>query len=191
MMKRGHQIAAVTATLAVLPAMTHPLGVLATAVVASHFSHGRWSPDIDQYVSGIPHRGPTHTIEYVVPVAALVAVVGYLVPYAWWIGAGIALGWTSHLIADGVFGGVPSILATRRRRVHRSRRVGRSTTYRVRTRRVGFRFLTNGIGEHRVATPLMIIACLVLILCKFYLKMTPEDVVELVQWGVAQSLRDV
>ncbi len=187
MMKRGDQIAAVTATLAVLPATTHPLGLLATAAVATRFSHGRWSPDIDQYIDGIPHRGPTHTVEYVFPLAVAVAVLGYLVSYAWWVGAGIALGWTSHVVADGVFGGVPSVTATRRRRVYRSRRrTGRTATYRVRTRRVGFRFLTNGPGEHRVAKPLMIIACVVLVVVKFWLQMTPEEVFEFVRWGVAQ-----
>ncbi len=148
MNRHGHQLAAVTLTLAVLPAATSPLVVGGVAAIASATSHGRLSPDVDQRVRWLAHRTLTHTLEIVamacIAVATLAASLG--VP---WVGWGVALGWGSHLLADAIFGAIPSVLLGGQRTVRRR------STYRgtirsrqhVQTRRVGFRLRTGGPAE--------------------------------------------
>ena len=142
MLRHGHELAAGTLVLATFPTATAPLVLVGAVAVAATCSHGVLSPDINLKL-GIGHRLTTHTLEYVaVAGMAVVALMAYL--GASWVGWAIAAGWLSHELADGVFGGIPSILLGGQRRVKGAYRGTVRGPYRIRTKRIGFHFRTGG-----------------------------------------------
>lgn len=168
MNRRGHQLAAVTVTLAVLPPATTPLIVGVVVGVASATSHGWLSPDVDQRVSWLAHRTLTHTLEVVLTAGTLAVALAYHLG-APWIGWGVAIGWGSHLLADMAFGGIPSVLLGGQRTVKRrsSYRGTIRSRYRVQTRRVGFHLRTGGPAEH-AAYGILPVVIVVLIFLRFF-----------------------
>lgn len=97
---RHHMMVAFGCSAILLPVGTVEGLVAGTLAVA--FSHGALSPDVDQRLP-LRHRGVTHQLEYVLLASVLVCCVAYLAS-AWYVGAGVALGWISHLLADALFG---------------------------------------------------------------------------------------
>lgn len=61
-------------------------------------------PDVDQRIPGLPHRGPTHTLTFVVVVGVAVGLAGALVGMAQGILAAVGLAVFGFLVGAGTIG---------------------------------------------------------------------------------------
>jgi hypothetical protein len=130
-----HRLTGGVAWLAVAPSLHQStLWQLAGGgVIAAVFAHGRLSPDVDQYIDRLHHRGVTHF--WLWPL--LVCIVGWGIERGAWVGGelvqpyltlallAVAVGWGSHLAGDFIFGktGIPlwpRLIPRRRFHSHRS-----------------------------------------------------------------------
>jgi hypothetical protein len=172
MNRAGHELLAVTLALALLPT-GRPVEAIIVGGIGVMTAGGRLSPDVDQYVDRIPHRGPTHTVEYVAAALALAWIL--LAPIGGWpVATGLTLGWGSHLLGDWMFGrtGIPTILFARSRHTllrARKDEESRRFAHRRQAGRLalrmpwGERLHSGGVAERYIAYPLMILICLVML----------------------------
>lgn len=112
MHRAGHYGAALVAY-APLGAVALGLGMDTLAIGGAAVAVGlSMLPDVDQRVPGLPHRGPTHTVWFVLAVAALLGTVGAIMGAAHGLLAALGLGLYglsigvaavgSHLLADAL-----------------------------------------------------------------------------------------
>jgi hypothetical protein len=141
----NHAVAGACVWLAAAPAL-HITGLPAVAglVVTVACSHGRLSPDMDNYpmlgrLWPGGHRGLSHW--WPLPLAVFLAAWTSGV-WWWWAPAAAALAWAGHIAADGVFGRVPVLP-----------RLSGGWVY------AGVGFRTDGMVERWAATPALVVGC--------------------------------
>lgn len=139
-----HRAAAVAAWLAAAPHLgVHGWQIPAGAAIAAATGGGWLSPDVDihpivEHLIPGGHRAWTHT-----PLLLGLLWAATIPAGRWrWAAAAVAVAWTSHVAADGVFGRVP--LWPSGGRWHR----------------VGVGLDTGGTLEHWIAAPALTVACL-------------------------------
>lgn len=147
MMGPSHRVAGVAAWLAFADlTRAAAVPVAAGVVLAAATSHGRLSPDMDNYpllAKVIPggHRGIAHW--WPVPALFLLAL---FTSVPWWIPVSVTVAWGSHLVTDAVFG-----------KASRNRPAGVPVLRsRGRWRYVGVGLKAGGATEKWVAVPLFL-----------------------------------